>query len=253
MLGATTISVVASRPTGRSRRDRANDVRVQPVAPARSVTTRASCSSLPEPPQPPSPQRFPVAMVIAPVALAAVLYLFTQNILSILFFALSPVLIVGSWFENRSASKKQVIADTSRFRQRPRGSRGPARLRARRWNGSAVATSIPSVIELIEAVEARSPLVWTRRPEHESFGRVRLGSGHAALPQLRGDAVVEHDLPRALARAHRHRRAVRRRTGRARRRGPAVVRQRRGRWSGGHRRAGHAGASRPVRRAPLAG
>lgn len=174
-LGATTISVVhhARRP-GRTPAH-ANDV---PFNRSPRLDPRYEGITLlaPEPPQPPAPQRFPVAMVVAPVALAAVLYLFTQNILSILFFALSPVLIVGSWFETRSANRKQVVTETARFRgaladlaNQLEYAQGLER-RGRRHEH-------PSLNEVIDAVETRGPLVWTRRPEYESFGTVRLGLG----------------------------------------------------------------------------
>ena len=174
-LGATTISVAHhDRRPGRVPAH-ANDV---PFNRSPRLDPRYEGITLvaPEPPQPPAPQRFPIAMVIAPVALAAVLYLFTQNILSILFFALSPVLIVGSWFETRSANRKQVVTETARFRSaladlasQLEYAQGLER-RGRRHEH-------PSVNDVIDAVEVRGPLVWTRRPEHESFGQVRLGLG----------------------------------------------------------------------------
>lgn len=175
MLGATTISVAHhGRRPGRVPAH-ANDV---PFNRSPRLDPRFAGITLvaPEPPQPPAPQRFPIAMVIAPVALAAVLYLFTQNLLSILFFALSPVLIVGVWFETRSANRKQVITETARFRSALADlaaqldyAQGLERHGRRREH--------PSVNEVIEAVEVRGPLVWTRRPEHGSFGQVRLGLG----------------------------------------------------------------------------
>ena len=174
-LGGTTISVAHhDRRAGRTS-VHANDV---PFNRSPRVDPRYEGITLiaPDPPQPPAPQRFPIAMVIAPVALAAVLYLFTQNILSILFFALSPVLIVGSWFETRSANRKQVITETARFRSALADLASQLEY-AQDLERRNRRNEHPSVIELIEAVEARAPLVWTRRPEHESFGQVRLGLG----------------------------------------------------------------------------
>lgn len=174
-LGGTTISV-AHHARGAARTPaHANDV---PFNRSPRLDPRYDGITLlaPEPPQPPTPQRFPIAMVIAPVALAAVLYLFTQNILSILFFALSPVLIVGSWFETRSANRKQGITETARFRSALADLAQQLEY-AQHLERRGRRHEHPSVVELIEAVETTGPLVWTRRPEHDSFGQVRLGLG----------------------------------------------------------------------------
>ncbi len=175
MLGGTTISVAHhARRAGRTPAH-ANDVPFN-RSPRLDPRYEGIVLVAPEPPQPPQPQRFPIAMVIAPVALAAVLYLFTQNILSILFFALSPVLIVGSWFENRSANRKQIAAETARFRSALTDLANQLEY-AQHLERIGRRSEHPSVVELIEAVEARAPLVWTRRPEQDSFGQVRLGLG----------------------------------------------------------------------------
>ena len=174
-LGVTTVSVSHHDQRAGRTDDRSNEVAFN-----RSPRLDPGYDGIelvaPEPPKPPAPQRFPIAMVVAPIALAAVLYLFTENILSILFFALSPVLIVGSWFENRSAGKKQIAMETARFRT------ALADLAAQLEYGQELERSgrrheHPSVVEVVEAVEARGPLVWTRRPEHASFCQVRLGLG----------------------------------------------------------------------------
>ncbi|MDW3215459.1 MAG: FtsK/SpoIIIE domain-containing protein [Ilumatobacteraceae bacterium] len=174
-LGGTTISVAHRARRGGHTSVHANDV---PFNRSPRLDPRYEGITLlaPEPPQPPAPQRFPVAMVIAPVGLAVALYLFTQNILSILFFALSPVLIVGSWFETRSANRKQIATETARFRSSLADLADQLEY-AQRLERSGRRHEHPSVVELIEAVEDRGPLVWTRRPEHDSFGRIRLGLG----------------------------------------------------------------------------
>lgn len=175
VVGATTISV-----THHCRRSSHRGTDTNNVAVIRSPRLDPSYQGIqvvaPEPPRPPAPHRFPIAMAIAPVALAAVLYLFTQNLLSILFFALSPVLLVGSWFETRSANKKQIATESARFRVALDDLAAQLEY-AQRLERVGRQHEHPSVVDVIEAVDARGPLVWARRPEHDSFAHVRLGLG----------------------------------------------------------------------------
>lgn len=133
----------------------------------------------PEVPRPPLPQRFPVATVLAPLLLAAVLLAVMQNLLSVLFFALSPLLSVAAWWEGRSSHRRQVTADAARFRASvtdlaDRLSEAQALERAGRRREA------PASIELLEAVADLAPSVWSRRPDDVGFGRLRLGTGRLA-------------------------------------------------------------------------
>jgi len=130
----------------------------------------------PEPPQRPQPQRFPLITMVAPLLMGAVIYAITKNALSIIFIALSPIMMVGSYFEGRSAGKRAMKHGTADFRA---GLRDLAvqlqyageleRTQRRREH--------PSIDEICDGVNRLSPLMWTRRPEHESFGQLRLGLG----------------------------------------------------------------------------
>ncbi len=175
VLGATTISVAHHGLQGGRTPRHTNDV---PFNRSPRLDPRYAGIVLvaPEPPSPPASQRFPIATVVGPIVLAVVLFAFTQNLLSILFFALSPVIMIGSWWETRSANRKQVVVESARFRSALNDlavqldyALGLERIGRRHEH--------PSVVEVLEAVDARSPLVWTRRPEHDSFAQVRLGLG----------------------------------------------------------------------------
>lgn len=130
----------------------------------------------PEPPQRPQPQRFPLITMVAPLLMGAIMYAVTKNALSILFVALSPIMIAGSFFENRWSTARALAQATAQFRA---GLRDLAvqlqyaleveRTQRRREH--------PSVDEVAGAVDALTPLVWTRRPAHASFLDVRLGLG----------------------------------------------------------------------------
>jgi S-DNA-T family DNA segregation ATPase FtsK/SpoIIIE len=130
----------------------------------------------PEPPQRPQPQRFPIITLIAPLLMGAVMWAITHSALSIMFMALSPVMMVGSYFENKHAMKKAMVQATADFRSALRDLAvqlqyaGELERAGRRHEN-------PSIDEVRDGVMRLSPLTWTRRPEHDSFAQVRLGLG----------------------------------------------------------------------------
>ncbi len=130
----------------------------------------------PEPPQPPLAHRFPIVSMLIPILIAAMVYAVTKSLLSILFVGLSPIMMLGSWLENRIADRKLFHQAVTHFRvaisdlavqlEYAQGMERDARRREH-----------PSVVDSLVAVDELSPLVWTRRPEHSSFLQVRLGLG----------------------------------------------------------------------------
>ena len=175
VLGATTISVTHHGHRGGRTLRHANDVRFN-RSPRLDPRYEGIVLVAPEPPAPPTPQRFPIATVVAPIVLAAALFAFTRNLLSVLFFALSPAIMIGSWWETRTANRKQVVVESARF-QSALGDLAVQLEYAQRLERIGRRHEHPSVVALIEAVDARTPLLWTRRPDHDSFGDVRLGLG----------------------------------------------------------------------------
>ncbi len=130
----------------------------------------------PDPPQPPSRQRFPIVSLLAPLMMAGMIYAVTRSTLSILFVALSPIMMIGGWFENRVANRKQLEHETAQFRASLADLAAQLEY-AQQLERTARRREHPSVISVLDAVEVRAPLVWTRRPEHASFGQIRLGLG----------------------------------------------------------------------------
>jgi DNA segregation ATPase FtsK/SpoIIIE, S-DNA-T family len=141
----------------------------------------------PEPPTPQKPQRFPVAMLVMPMLMAAVLFGFISTsasgsdqgaarFMTIIFVAISPLMAVGSWWESRRAAKQDFAEAVELFRQNL--AQLVAELRAAQdQERVARAAEHPSTAEVVSAIRDLGPLVWTRRPEHQSFGEVRLGLG----------------------------------------------------------------------------
>ena len=130
----------------------------------------------PEPPQPPTRNRFPVISLIAPIMMAGVIYAVTKSTLSILFVALSPLMMIGGWLEHRSSNRRQYEQALAHFRS------GLDDLAvqleyARQLEQTGRRQEHPSVVDCLESAHSRSQLLWTRRPEHRSFSEVRLGLG----------------------------------------------------------------------------
>ncbi len=130
----------------------------------------------PEPPQLLRSLRFPVVTLIAPILMAGMIYAITRNAISILFVALSPMMLVGAYFENRIAGKRALEHETTRFRTALADLVGHLQYAAN-LERMARRHEHPSSSEVVEAVTQLTPLVWTRRPEHDAFLCVRLGLG----------------------------------------------------------------------------
>lgn len=130
----------------------------------------------PEPPERQKPQKLPWLALLAPLVMGVVLYVFTQNLLSVVFIALSPILLIGTYIDNRVQMRRQwkqarkdfeeaihsIEADIDEEHERERAGR---------------LLEAPSVVDVIADARARGPLLWTRRPEHEAFLSMRLGIG----------------------------------------------------------------------------
>lgn len=130
----------------------------------------------PDPPTPQQPQRFPLITALVPLLMGGVLFAITRSVFSIVFVALSPMMVVGSYWENRRAARRSLEEGSRLFRQNLAqlvAELGQEQERERRGRGA----EHPSTAEMVEAVRDLSPLLWTRRPEHASFLALRMGLG----------------------------------------------------------------------------
>lgn len=133
----------------------------------------------PEPPQRPQSQRFPIVPFIAPILMAGLMFWITNNAASIMFVALSPLMLIGNFIENRTAGAKAFRLGTELFRQ----SLTDLAVQLQHAADSERAGrhhEHPAVFEVTAAVERLDPITWTRRPEHWSFLQLRLGIGRQA-------------------------------------------------------------------------
>ena len=150
----------------------------------------------PDPPDRPNRQRFPLIAMIAPLVMGVVLYAFTRSLLSILFIGLSPLLMIGNWVDNRIANRRLEREGEAAFTEsvavlRAEIADGLARERAGRL------AECPATAEVIDAMHRQTPLLWTRRREHDRFLTVRLGVGtltsrHRVELPARGRVLPRH-------------------------------------------------------------
>ena len=130
----------------------------------------------PDPPERLVPQKLPWLALAAPLIMGIVLFAVTRNLLSVVFVALSPILIISTFIDNRiqirrqtKQSKKDFLETVAALETAIDGEHEVER--AGRVNEA------PSVAELLAHAGARASLLWTRRPEHDSFLALRLGIG----------------------------------------------------------------------------
>lgn len=134
---------------------------------------RVTAPALPTVPERP---RFPMIAVISPVIMGAVLFVVTQQVMSLLFIALSPLIMLGTYIDNRVQGRRRGRDDRARFEAAMNSTRGQLE-RAREAEREARLGESPSTDQIRDAVAARSALLWARKPEHSTFLEIRLGCG----------------------------------------------------------------------------
>lgn len=145
--------------------------------------------------------------VVAPIVAGAVLFALTRNALMLVFIALSPVLMLASWWDQRVRQKRQSREEQKRFID------GLESLRTELADGVVTEREhrlreAPSTREALTAVAERSSLLWTRMPEHAAFLSVRLGLGElpsrtrVQLPARDLGATEEWERVRSLVDEH---------------------------------------------------
>jgi S-DNA-T family DNA segregation ATPase FtsK/SpoIIIE len=130
----------------------------------------------PEPPDAPRMQRFPLLQLLAPLLLGVVLYVSTRSVFSLVFVAMSPVLIVASATEGRLSGRKSYRSALAQFRDDVAdlvadATEGRDEERRRRVE------ELPSASEAAAAATALAPLLWSRWPDLAGFAELRLGLG----------------------------------------------------------------------------
>jgi S-DNA-T family DNA segregation ATPase FtsK/SpoIIIE len=171
--------------------------RIEPTYEGRKFT-------LPEPPAPRRDQRFPIIPLFAPLLMGAALYLSTRSTTSLLFMAMSPLMMVGNVAEGQLAGKRSFRRELEEFRLRLEELR-EAVATARDSEVEGRRAEYPSVEDCAEAIRTRDALLWSRRPDLPGFGKLRLGLGRQPsrskidFPTTRqGDPMVARELHAAF-------------------------------------------------------
>ncbi|MFS0705039.1 FtsK/SpoIIIE domain-containing protein [Cellulomonas sp. 179-A 9B4 NHS] len=159
----------------------------------------------PVPPDRVRPQRFPWLAALAPALLGLALFAVTRSPLTLAFVALSPLLLVASWWDRRTGERARVRAQAEAFRADL--ARVVAQVRAD--HDEEVAARLrehPSTGEALGAASALGPLLWCRRPADDEFLAVRLGTGTAPSrttvrlpPRGQADGRLRAELEEAAA------------------------------------------------------
>lgn len=142
------------------------------------VDVRFSAQKLaaPVPPQRLEPQKFPILAVIAPLVMGGVLFAVTRSPLSLVFIALSPLIMIGTWIDTKITTRRKKKEQTEQFDAAIVALE--AKLVTQREREVSVRNAeSPSTVQIHAAMVARNAVLWTRRPEHQTFLEVRLGLG----------------------------------------------------------------------------
>lgn len=132
--------------------------------------------ALPDVPEPPERQPFPLLAMAAPLLLGAGMFLLTRSALSLVFVALSPVIMIGNYLGNRIDARRRERSALAAFESGL--AEGEKRIRLLLGRELERREALyPSVRTCVEAAFGLGPLLWSRRPEHPEFLHVRLGTG----------------------------------------------------------------------------
>jgi S-DNA-T family DNA segregation ATPase FtsK/SpoIIIE len=132
--------------------------------------------SLPDPPTSRRGQRFPIIPLFAPLLMGAALYLSTKSTTSLIFMAMSPLMMIGNVTEGQLAGKRNYQRDLEKFRATIKETRTQV-TQATELEVGARCSEYPSMQECADAIRAHDPLLWSRHPDLPGFAQLRLGLG----------------------------------------------------------------------------
>ena len=148
-----------------------------------SLATKRRRTSRPEPPQRKGKQGFPIIPMVVPILMGAVLYAVTRQVFSLIFIAMSPVLMLGQWFESRVSGRRAFVRDSAEFRKALEVTRNGV-FGAMAEEREVRQAENPSVGEVAAAIAASSALLWSRRPGETGWVAARLGLGRQPSRQV---------------------------------------------------------------------
>ncbi len=175
ILGDTAVSITAHRNPAAAVGNATADVnfnrspRLDPIYAGREFVA-------PEPPEPPHRNRLPILAMLAPLIMGAVLYAVTKSVLSIVFIGLSPLLMLGTYVDTKVTQRREMRAAIEQFTASVAAMHEDIDAAHAEERIGRIAEA-PSAPDALEAMRRQTPLLWTRRTEHERFLTARLGIG----------------------------------------------------------------------------
>jgi S-DNA-T family DNA segregation ATPase FtsK/SpoIIIE len=145
------------------------------------LVPRYEGSSMPAPevPERPGRQKPPWLALFAPLVMGGVILIISpNNPVSIVFIALSPLLLLGGYLDARFQASRAWKQAQRQFDAALSSATTDLRARHDEERAARLAEA-PTAGDVVVGAAKRSPVLWTRRPEHESFLQVRLGLGDA--------------------------------------------------------------------------
>lgn len=131
----------------------------------------------PEPPEHPKPPRLPYLALLAPLVMGGVLLAVNPgNPLSIAFIALSPLLLIAGYIDNRIQGRRQWREARAQFEESVEAIDAEV-TRLHELERAGRLSEAPAVGDVVRGARDLTALLWTRRPEHDSFLALRLGVG----------------------------------------------------------------------------
>jgi S-DNA-T family DNA segregation ATPase FtsK/SpoIIIE len=129
----------------------------------------------PELPEAERPPRFQLLPLLAPVLLGGVLFAVTKSAASLIFIALSPMMMVANVVEGRMSTSRGAKGSMAALR-RELAELGATADAAQAAEWRARNAEHPPAAMCLAAAEERSPLLWSRRPGAPRFLDVRVGA-----------------------------------------------------------------------------
>nr|WP_246319971.1 FtsK/SpoIIIE domain-containing protein [Nocardioides kongjuensis] len=130
----------------------------------------------PEAPERPKPQRFPMIALLAPLLMGGVLYWVTRDARSLIFLALSPLMLIGTALESRLANRSDFKKAVAAFEADLEGLRGDMEAELVR-EGEVRRRELPRGAECLDVVRNLTPALWSWRPDAPDFLQLSLGLG----------------------------------------------------------------------------
>jgi S-DNA-T family DNA segregation ATPase FtsK/SpoIIIE len=131
---------------------------------------------LPVAPKPLEKQRFPLLAMVAPLAMGATMYALTQSAMSLVFVALSPIIMLGTYIDQRVRGRQRYRTEVRNFDENLDRARTDLE-KAHELDRHRLLATYPSVEDAWNSAVRLGPVLWWRRPEHPEFLQVRLGLG----------------------------------------------------------------------------